>query len=131
MIIVRFAWMAFGLMSAGLGIVGAFLPLLPTVPLMLLAAFCFAKSSERLHRWLITHPTFGPPIVDWQEHGAISRKAKCLSAIMMTCVLMASIIAGLPLKLILIQTVTLGCAASFVLSRPVPPSDQGRARVRT
>lgn len=60
----------------GLGLLGVFLPLLPTTPFVLLAAFCFARSSERYHQWLLQHKIFGPLILNWQEHGVISLKAK-------------------------------------------------------
>jgi hypothetical protein len=52
------------------------LPLLPTVPFILLAAFCFARSDERLARWIEEHPTFGPHIADWRRSRAVSRKGK-------------------------------------------------------
>ncbi len=68
--------LAAGLASLGLGIVGAFLPGLPTVPFLLLAAFCFARSNPAWERWLLEHPRWGPPIHDWRERRAISRKAK-------------------------------------------------------
>ncbi len=60
----------------GLGLIGVVLPILPTVPFMLLAAFFFSKSSERLHYWLISHPKLGPPIVEWQTNGAINPRVK-------------------------------------------------------
>src|SRR3546814_14722749 len=65
-----------GWASLGLGALGAFLPLLPTVPFVILAAFCFARSSPRLEAWLVTHPQFGHHIVAWREKRAISRKGK-------------------------------------------------------
>ena len=72
----RVVWIALGLMAVGLGILGLALPLLPTTPFMLLAAGCFAKSSPRLHGWLIHHRIFGPAIRNWQVNRAISTKAK-------------------------------------------------------
>lgn len=65
-----------GWASLALGGIGAILPLLPTVPFMILAAFCFARSSPRLEHWLISHPHFGPHISAWRDKGAISRKGK-------------------------------------------------------
>ena len=65
-----------GWASLGLGTLGIFLPLLPTVPFVILAAFCFARSSPALERRLGEHPRFGPHIVAWREGGAISRKGK-------------------------------------------------------
>lgn len=59
-----------------LGALGIILPLLPTVPFMILAAFCFARSSPRLERWLVEHRHFGPHIQAWREKGAISRRGK-------------------------------------------------------
>ncbi|MBM7073340.1 YbaN family protein [Shewanella sp. 202IG2-18] len=73
-----------GVLSVFLGTLGIFLPLLPTVPFILLAVFCFARSSERLHRWLVNHPWFAVAIADWQrERGirkTIKKRAMILSA---------------------------------------------------
>lgn len=65
-----------GILSLVLGIIGAFLPLLPTVPLVLLAAFCFARSSERLHQWMLRHRYFGPIIENFQAGRGIPRRVK-------------------------------------------------------
>mgnify|MGYP005862101547 CR=1 FL=1 len=59
-----------------LGIAGVFLPLLPTVPFMLLAAFCFARGNPRLEEWLVEHPNWGPHIVAWRENRAIGIRGK-------------------------------------------------------
>lgn len=72
----RWCLMALGWLAFATGIVGIVLPLLPTTPFMLLAAALFARSSPRFHRWLLTHPWFGPPIVDWQLYRGIRRQAR-------------------------------------------------------
>lgn len=69
-------YLASGLVAVGLGAIGAFLPLLPTVPLLLLAAFCFARSNSEWERRILFHPQWGPPIAQWRERRAISRRAK-------------------------------------------------------
>lgn len=75
----RWAWWLLAYASLGLGFIGIFIPGLPTVPFVLLSAFAAARGSERLHRWLLSHRLFGPVIVDWQAHGAVSRRAKWLA----------------------------------------------------
>lgn len=65
-----------GMLSLAAGFVGIFLPLIPTVPFVLLAAFCFARSSPRFERWLVEHELFGPHIRAWRETRAISRGGK-------------------------------------------------------
>lgn len=72
----RQAYFAAGLASVALGAIGAFLPLLPTVPFLILAAFCFARSSPALEAKLMNHPRYGPHLVAWREKGAVSRRAK-------------------------------------------------------
>lgn len=71
-----------GWLSFLLALLGMALPLLPTVPLLLLAAACFARSSPRFHGWLLDHRKFGPLIQTWQTGGGIPRRAK-LTAIAM------------------------------------------------
>lgn len=61
----RWVLVAVGTVSVGLGAVGAILPLLPTTPFLLLAVLCFARSSERMHTWLLAHRWFGPYIVNY------------------------------------------------------------------
>ena len=114
----RFVWILFGFTALGVGVLGIFLPLVPTVPLVLLAAFCFAKSSERLHKWLTGHKTFGPMISDWNENGAILPNAKKMATVSIAIVFGISLIFGLPTKVLVIQAVTLTCVLVFIWSRP-------------
>jgi uncharacterized protein len=79
----RLLWMAAGLLALLIGIVGIFVPLLPTVPFVLLAAFCFSRGSERLEAWLVQHPRFGPPIEAWRRNRAVPLRAKQLATVMM------------------------------------------------
>ncbi|MFT3663457.1 YbaN family protein [Piscinibacter sp.] len=80
----RACWTAAGFASLALGIVGIFLPLLPTTPFVLLAAFCFSRGSERFETWLLAHPRFGPMVADWRARRAVPRRAKQLAWTMMS-----------------------------------------------
>jgi uncharacterized membrane protein YbaN (DUF454 family) len=68
-----------GFIFLGLGVVGVFLPLLPTTPFVLVAAGCFAKSSDKWHQWLLSNRIFGPIIKDWQEKKCISVSTKVIA----------------------------------------------------
>ena len=114
----RIFWLSLGLLCVALGLVGVVLPLLPTVPFMLLAAFCFARSSERLHHWLISHPNFGPAITDWHERGAVSPRAKRLATISIVAVFAVSLILQVRPMVLIIQAVVLSTVLLFLWTRP-------------
>ncbi len=84
-------WTILGLLFLFLGGIGVVLPLLPTTPFVLLAAACFARSSPRMHTWLMGSELFGPVLKDWDENHCIAFKAKWLALIMMVVVGGASI----------------------------------------
>lgn len=77
-------YLTFGITFLVVGIIGVFLPLLPTTPFLLLAAVCFSRSSSKFHNWLLSHKHFGPPIKDWNEHGVIGKRAKFLAILFMS-----------------------------------------------
>ena len=79
----RLLWVAAGVLMLAVGVAGVFLPLLPTTPFVLLAAFCFSRGSERCERWLLAHPRLGPMVRDWREHHAVPLRAKQLAWAMM------------------------------------------------
>ena len=116
----RLAWLAIGFISLALGGLGVLLPLLPTTPFVLVAAVAFAKSSNRLHRWLLDHNMFGPLIENWRRDGAISRSAKIVSILSMVAILVVSVLLAMPTHVIVIQAVVLGVCAVFILTRPLP-----------
>jgi uncharacterized membrane protein YbaN (DUF454 family) len=69
-------YLAAGLTSVGLGLIGVALPIMPTVPFLLLAAFCFARSNPVWEQRLLDHPQYGPSLRNWRERRAIARPAK-------------------------------------------------------
>lgn len=81
----RLLWMLAGFLSLGLGLIGIVTPVLPTVPFVLLAAWCFSKGSARWESWLLVHPRWGPMVKDWRARRAIPRRAKLLAVSMMAC----------------------------------------------
>lgn len=74
--LLRFFLIGIGWLSIAAGIIGIFLPIMPTVPFLLLAAVCFSKSSVRFHTWLVEHKHFGPLVRDFLLTGAVPLKGK-------------------------------------------------------
>lgn len=116
--IARLGWLLVGFSALVCGAVGVVLPLLPTTPFVLLAAFAFARSSPTLRRWLVEHRTFGPMIADWELHGAIARRYKVLACGVMLASLIGSFLASVPTYIFFIQLIVMAGAATFVLTRP-------------
>ncbi|MCX5577503.1 YbaN family protein [Kaistia terrae] len=75
----RAGYVALGFAFVALGIIGAFLPVMPTTVFLILAAWSFGRSSPRLEAWMLNHPKFGGVIRDWREHGAVPRRVKYLA----------------------------------------------------
>jgi uncharacterized membrane protein YbaN (DUF454 family) len=117
---IRFLWLLAGLTSVAIAGVGLVLPLLPTTPFLLIAAFAFARSSVRLHNWLREHRNFGPLINNWQRDGSIDPKAKRIAIIVILMAPLAAWLFGAPFWIIACQIVVLGAAAAFILTRPDP-----------
>lgn len=117
----RLALIIIGLSSLAIGAVGIFVPILPTTPFVLISAIAFANSSDRLHQWLLDHEVFGPLIINWREHGAISRPTKIVSILSMAAIAVISLLLAVPTHVLVIQALVLGISASFILSRPLPP----------
>ena len=110
-------WLGAGLVAVGTGIVGIVLPLLPTVPFFLLAAFCFARSNPVWERRLLDHPRYGPPLRQWRERRAISRKAKLAALTAMAATIaLSAVLVGWPWVLAPVAA----CAASgaWIWTRP-------------
>ena len=102
-----------------LGVVGIFLPLLPTTPFILLAAWCFAKSSPRFHRWLTSHPKLGPIVHTWQSGEGISRALRNrVLAVMWASMLLSMWIVGKWWSVALLSSI--GAAVSiYILRQPI------------
>ena len=81
--LIRYALLALGWLCVALGVIGIFLPVLPTTPFLLLAAACFVRSSKRFYLWLVLHPRLGPWVRDYLEGQGIPLKAKVYSIALM------------------------------------------------
>ncbi|HEX9964012.1 MAG TPA: YbaN family protein [Allosphingosinicella sp.] len=115
----RLLYLCLGFASVGLGAAGIVLPLLPTVPFMLLAAFFFARSSPRLEAWIVEHPRFGPHIKAWRERGAIGPAGKraALFAFLFSALLGLAL---LPFPWLLVPLAAALIGGSWIATRPEP-----------
>ena len=115
--VLRLGYVLLGFLSLAIGTVGAFVPLLPTVPFMLLAAFFFARSSPAMERKLLEHPTVGPHIVAWRSRGAISRNGK-RAALVAFAISAAIGLVALPYPWSFVPLIAAVIGGSWIWTRP-------------
>lgn len=117
-----FMWNFLGWISVGLGAIGVVLPVLPTVPFLIVAAFCFERGSPRLHNWLLQHNVFGPPLRDWRQNRVIRPRAKIISVMCIAgSVFYVIYFRPLALWLKVLVAGSCACAALFILTQKSRP----------
>tara|TARA_R110000772_G_scaffold134717_4_gene243337 strand:- start:648 stop:1061 length:414 start_codon:yes stop_codon:yes gene_type:complete len=117
----RHLYLAAGFIALALGSIGVVLPLLPTVPFVILAAFCFARSSPRLEAWLLDHHVFGSHILNWRDRRAITKRGKrAAMAAFAVSIVIALIFLKLPWNLIPVAAALI--CGSWIWTRNEPDS---------
>lgn len=116
----RAIWFGSGMLATGMALAGVILPLLPTTPFALMATYCFARSSPRLHRWILAHAVLGPLVRDWQNRGAIAPRTKVVAILAMALTFLLSVAISVGNWVLGLQAIILSCAALFILTRPNP-----------
>lgn len=111
-------WRLLACISLLLGLIGVVLPGLPTVPFLLVSAWSAGKGWPRLELWLLAHPSFGPPLKRWREHGAVPRKAKYMALGMMSLSVVMLLLSPAPFLLKLLLPPFLCCVAIWLWRRP-------------
>jgi len=117
----RLLYLAAGWIMVAFGVIGAILPVVPTVPFLLIAAAAFARSSPALEARLMNHPHFGPSLVAWRQEGAISLPAKLMAVSAMAASFISVLVFSPvgPWLQATIGVILLSCAA-YVVTRPLP-----------
>lgn len=114
----RLLWRALALLSVALGLVGVVVPGLPTVPFMLLAAWAGGKGWPALEQWLLQHPSYGPTIRRWRDHGAVPRRAKWMASAMMLASSTVLWLSPAPLAVKIAAPATMAAVAIWLWRRP-------------
>lgn len=115
----QWLFIALGWLALGIGTIGIFVPLLPTTPLVLLAAFFFSKGSTRLHQWLTNHPSIGHYVRDWEAEQVIPPIGKWASTLtMVPMVSWVIAVREIPVLLEAMMATTVIAILCFIWSRP-------------
>ena len=117
---VRWLLLALALLSLATGIVGIFLPGLPTTVFILIAAWAAARSSPRLHAWLWRHKLFGPMLRDWANGGRVSRRAKVSATLVMSSTALILAVVNAPAWARWFAWINMACVLIWLWRRPEP-----------
>jgi len=104
---IRYFWLFIGLILTLIGLIGVIVPGLPTTPIMILAAACFFRSSEKLYNWVISNKYFGHYVKNYREHGAMPKKAKIYAFIFIWSFVSFSVFIGISSELLWAKIMTL------------------------
>jgi len=116
-----------GTLSLGLGILGIILPLLPTTPLLLLAAYCYARSSERFYQWLLNNRWFGEYIKNYREGRGMPRREKILTLAVLWLTIGFAAVFVVPAWWVRLILLVVACGVTIHLLRiktHIPPADE-------
>ncbi|MDQ7261784.1 YbaN family protein [Paracoccus sp. PS-1] len=114
----RILWLVTGWLTLALGVIGIFLPVMPTVPFLLVAVWAFARSSPRLGARIMRHPRFGPPIRAWRKRGVVGRTAKVWAVTGMAMGVAWALLLGLDPRFIAVQVLACLAIGAWLVSRP-------------
>ena len=114
---IRIVLIIVGILALALGIIGIFLPLLPTVPFVLLAAACFSRASTRMHRWLLQLPFAGKVIDDYEKGRGVSRQTKLTALLMLWTGMTISAIALAPPPAVLALLAMVAVGTTVIIVR--------------
>jgi uncharacterized membrane protein YbaN (DUF454 family) len=118
--IARLLWRLLALLLVGLGLLGVVLPLLPTVPFLIAAAWAGSRGWPALEQWLIGHPRYGEHIRQWRQHGAVPRRAKWAASLMMAVSSGVLAFSHVPAALKIAAPLLMAVVAVWLWMRPEP-----------
>jgi uncharacterized membrane protein YbaN (DUF454 family) len=113
----RHVYVAAGTVCLGLGILGIVLPLLPTTPLLLLAAACYARGSERFYHWLLNHRWFGPHIRNYRDGAGIPLRAKVTAVTLVWATILLAVVFAVELPWVRVLLIAIAAGISAYLLR--------------
>ena len=119
--LIRSLWLVLGLLLSLIGLIGIIVPGLPTTPIMILAAACFFKSSERLYNWVINNKYFGKHVKNYREGRGMPLSAKRMAIPLIWIFVSISVFYGMPENMLMGKGITIFCAAlgtGYIISLP-------------
>lgn len=116
----RLLWRVLALVFIALGLVGVFLPVVPTVPFLIAAAWAGGRGWPALEAWLLGHPRFGPHIHHWRRAGAVPRRAKWAAILMMSVSATLVLLVEIPVAVKAVVLLAMAATGLWLWKRPEP-----------